>query len=454
MKLKREAFLMEDLIQMKAGMLDVYLGSPTINEFLEKSANVLGNPLILLDNSYKIVSHSNAENITDPYWQSYVNRGFCSVEYVFKAKQLAHVTVSDESPYFFPCQICHDTKLVKVVKNRGVELGFLLMLDSQRELTSDDKILIDILGKMVSELLSKNERNRLSTQNTEMIVIDLLDQSIHSSKELAERIENKQLLQISNWRLLIIDFWQQSHSTSRSRMTLREIQDRFQELLQMKTAAVYQEKVVIIFDSISFQTNKESLSAFATKHGLKISVSADFSDLLQTNQAYIEALECDRLARFSLPVKPLTEYYEVNLYSLLPSMPIEQVKQKYFHPVLQKLIHYDLAHHTDLFETLYTYLLQHENVNHTAICLSIHRNTVRYKLKRASEIGEFSYSNSVILAQLLISYQIFSYYVVCYQDEYKNFAKNQLLQLAFHAFERISSTKCASCTIQDCDFRL
>lgn len=59
---------------------------------------------------------------------------------------------------------------------------------------------------MVSELLSKNERNRLSTHNTEMIVIDLLDQSIHSSKELAERIENKQLLQISNWRLLIIDF--------------------------------------------------------------------------------------------------------------------------------------------------------------------------------------------------------------------------------------------------------
>lgn len=136
---------MEDLIQMKAGMLDVYLGSPTINEFLEKSANVLGNPLVLLDNSYKIVSHSNAENITDPYWQSYVNRGFCSVEYVFKAKQLAHVTVSDESPYFFPCQISHDTKLVNVVKNRGVEL--LLMFDSQRELTSDDKILIDILGK-------------------------------------------------------------------------------------------------------------------------------------------------------------------------------------------------------------------------------------------------------------------------------------------------------------------
>lgn len=92
---------MEELIQKKAALLDLYVSSHSVEEFLSHSSRILNNPLIILDVSYKILAHSDEHLISDAYWKNYVAQGFCSFEYVLKAKQLEPVPDTQENSYFF-----------------------------------------------------------------------------------------------------------------------------------------------------------------------------------------------------------------------------------------------------------------------------------------------------------------------------------------------------------------
>jgi DNA-binding PucR family transcriptional regulator len=55
---------------------------------------------------------------------------------------------------------------------------------------------------------------------------------------------------------------------------------------------------------------------------------------------------------------------------------------------LKKLREYDQKNNTDLVETLEVFLNKDSNVHETSKALNVHTNTLTYRLKRISEIGE------------------------------------------------------------------
>lgn len=443
---------MEELIQKKAALLDLYVSSHSVEEFLSHSSRILNNPLIILDVSYKILAHSDEHLISDAYWKNYVAQGFCSFEYVLKAKQLEPVPDTQENSYFFPCHVCKDTKLVMTLKSQETQIGYLIMLDSQHSLSELDQELFEILGKMLVERLGGKNSRRWSSKNSELVFLDLLAGMIHSNGELADRLEDKTLIKMDYWRILVCDLSHQKFTDRNYPDPWKEIQKRLQATLHVQFSAYFEDKLVFLYAEEQYTEHRGRLIEFAKTYDLNIGVSSSFSNLMLTSDSYQEAYKCVELADFLLPNKVLVEFYEVQLYTLLPDISIDQAFQKYTHPVLKRLLEYDLVNEADLFGTLYAYLLQHENINQTAICLSLHRNTVRYKLKRAVEIGEFSLDSSISLAQVLLSYQILSYYCLSARNEATH-SENQLLEISKAAFFRNVETNCAACTIQSCEFR-
>lgn len=81
-------------------------------------------------------------------------------------------------------------------------------------------------------------------------------------------------------------------------------------------------------------------------------------------------------------------YKNAGIFRILFALKDEEVMQEYVRDTVQPLLEYDALHHTDLEGVLQCYLRHDGSLQDTANELIVHRNTVNYKINKASEILE------------------------------------------------------------------
>ena len=81
-------------------------------------------------------------------------------------------------------------------------------------------------------------------------------------------------------------------------------------------------------------------------------------------------------------------YKNAGIFRILFALKDEEVMQEYVRDTVQPLLEYDALHHTDLAGVLQCYLRYDGSLQDTANELIVHRNTVNYKINKASEILE------------------------------------------------------------------
>ena len=81
-------------------------------------------------------------------------------------------------------------------------------------------------------------------------------------------------------------------------------------------------------------------------------------------------------------------YKNAGIFRILFALKDEEVMQEYVRDTVQPLLEYDALHHTNLAGVLQCYLRHDGSLQDTANELIVHRNTVNYKINKASEILE------------------------------------------------------------------
>ncbi len=87
-------------------------------------------------------------------------------------------------------------------------------------------------------------------------------------------------------------------------------------------------------------------------------------------------------------------YGELGVYRLLLPLQSNPDLTGFVQEVLGALVEYDRSQGTNLVETLRAYFEHNGNVMQTAEALFVHRNTLLYRLQRASEIGRFDLTSA------------------------------------------------------------
>jgi len=82
----------------------------------------------------------------------------------------------------------------------------------------------------------------------------------------------------------------------------------------------------------------------------------------------------------------LASYNELGVMSILLAIEDESILRSYFDTTLGALIEYDKVSKSTLYQTLETYYKNKNSIQDTAQILYIHRNTLKYRLERISEI--------------------------------------------------------------------
>jgi len=53
-----------------------------VSRIIKKSAEILGNPLIVTDESYDLVGYASSGEVNDPIWKAIIESGYCPIDIV------------------------------------------------------------------------------------------------------------------------------------------------------------------------------------------------------------------------------------------------------------------------------------------------------------------------------------------------------------------------------------
>ena len=97
-------------------------------------------------------------------------------------------------------------------------------------------------------------------------------------------------------------------------------------------------------------------------------------------------------------------YSDMGAYRLLLGIEDSDIVADYLDQVLGPLIDYDTQKGSDFTKVLRVYLFNNGSVQETASQLYVHRNTVNYRINRASEILGMDLSNLEVRLQLMLCF--------------------------------------------------
>ena len=169
----------------------------------------------------------------------------------------------------------------------------------------------------------------------------------------------------------------------------------------------YDQSYKLIAPAVSGETfSPEALSQLTgllREHNLVAGISRLLRDLTQIaayNAQSEKALELGLMYRRDLYVHL---YDDLSIYGMLESHAAIGEVQKLCHSAVFTLQRFDLKHGTCLLETFAAYLRSNRSIPDTAERLSVHRNTVSYRLRKINELIHINLDNSDTVFHLLLS---------------------------------------------------
>lgn len=171
-----------------------------------------------------------------------------------------------------------------------------------------------------------------------------------------------------------------------------------------------------------FASDKSSMAVFASeknlnniiedivekipmsKEKLKISISSEFSSLINIKTAYDEAKNLNFLSNDFI-----IDGSDIQDVKLFTNILADRNLKEYLTSIINPLLAYDKSNATELFLTLQTYIDNNLNKTNTSKQMHIHVETLRYRLKKISELTNRDLNNSkdmMYFMLALLSFQL------------------------------------------------
>lgn len=98
-------------------------------------------------------------------------------------------------------------------------------------------------------------------------------------------------------------------------------------------------------------------------------------------------------------------------YKVLHNLQDSGTASLFIREYLDPLLEYVEGGNKDLFDTLYVYLRVSGNLKDTAEHLHIHRNTLKYRLGKISELLKLNIEDAEIRFNLMLAYKLYDLYL-------------------------------------------
>ncbi len=139
--------------------------------------------------------------------------------------------------------------------------------------------------------------------------------------------------------------------------------------------------------------------------GLTVSIGLGnyYEELNELKKSLKEAELALRVVKVTSSKNRICHYNDLGISRLLFKIPDQKLLDSFYLEMLGDLIEYDKQYDSQLVQTLDAYLTENKNLAKTAERLHIHRNTMKYRLKRIQEITKLDLENTYDCLNLQVS---------------------------------------------------
>ncbi|OOM73543.1 carbohydrate diacid transcriptional activator CdaR [Clostridium puniceum] len=407
-----------DLYKKKYEIYDSLFSENNMDGILSIAENSLNNPIFILDTSYHIITRSalaKAENssIETHNGENYLL--FDTIGLMKKNKCIDTIYNTDNSFFHYSDQ----NLIFCSIRVNNVSVGYIGVLQSKREFKEEDLELTNVLSKVLSIQLPK-ENLFLSNSglDEEYYLIDLLINNIDNINYIKNRLLYINFTLNKNLILLSIPF-KQKYKDYRHNFGLKELIKRLKNIFGNCIFTYYKEMIVFLISNdntdVINASIKEKLLEFLKLNNLKCGTSIVFNNLLDIKDFFyqsIYALDLSSHVKIDSNLIYFEDYMEYYLFHICQNTNNDLHKinlSTLVHPWINNLNKFDNENNTELFLTLKTYFENNRNANDASSKLKIHRSTFFYRFHKIQSLLGISLDNSNNLFKLELSFKISNY---------------------------------------------
>ena len=374
-------------------LLAAHFSNQGLQYLIEEAATALGNPIVVVDPTYRYIAYHLGDLPAD---DSRLAR--------IMAEEIANETVLDEAVAYIrdsriDSEIArtngpfeqHNTLLdcntmTLAVMVRGVCIAHVMMMERTHPFSDLDREAFVRLAGFVAQEMQKSEvwgptSGELGSYFLENLLND-------RSPSMAVTLRRMKALNFHPKELLYV-VCLHAPGEGLVQVQAERIAGQLRPLLHHALYTRHHQQLVILLSrdgDVGFSEKAErKLREVAALNGLTVGVSNIFTSIIETRHAYEQARAAIRYGTAQAAVDDDGRLFRYCDYAYIHLIDLAGRRTNLLalcHPALQGLMDYDTRHGSELMETLFCYLQVAGSTARASELLSLHKNTMLYRLGR------------------------------------------------------------------------
>ncbi len=363
-------------------------------------------PIAVVDDKYRLMALRPQRDIGPSFWARMRRYGTLSLADVWELQQAYYKDRrNDYHPFYADWGPVADTPCVIAAIGEENSTYGHMALYLGRPPTEDDCAIVAALAQvlMIEFKHLREARSRPAYPAAANLQTALSAEA--GAKEQTEAVRQLGRQLVGDFRLLVAPLADDAAGRAFLPCAVAELAAHYPQ----RVVVAYEGGVVMLFDRLDGRyfipgedLELRKVIAFFAGHEAFCGISAGFAELSRLPAAYRQAKLTALLARQRNLHAELAVYDDLAPQQAFLSLAASEPRDTFVPASLRQLQAYDNANNTEYLETLRCYLLSFHNRDAAAARLSIHRNTLLYRLNRINDLFGISYEDSRTSLQLLV----------------------------------------------------
>ena len=417
---------------MKGRLFDAFQRTHNIQQFVQRTYNILRMSTIVVDNDGRILASVGefgagradiAEQLRQGYISPEIQREIDSRDLVASARELRYPATSENASY-------HENWVTSVVYYKRLELGRYDVYKPEGPFTGFDLELIDYAGSLTGIIVDRMRDVATSSNLGASVLADILDGRFSSSKEATMRLASAGFDVSGAFAMVTVEGERLFASPTYSSHIGRLVKDVFPRgiwvthrnafamLLPVRCLpAASKGRGFPYYERLEAMTlDNPPLAAVLVNNSLRAFVSEPFLDVLDAAAALEE---CRSLAEVAPTDTIVALHWHHRLSAFLAELGAGSRKGIMLacdQRILAARAH-DLAHGTEYVATLWAFLNHPGDAVGASEELHVHRNTFFYRLRKVRELFSIPLDTGEDMLNALFTITVIRYLPQLLEDE-------------------------------------
>ena len=400
---------------MENSKIDLLCSLPrasSLQQLCDLTYQILGNPVFISDLAHTILAYTKCVEIPDPIWQENIVKSHLDRNTLCQEREVSAVhdsSTAEHRPVLVEDSYLPFPRIIKALTHKGQAIGVMVVTAYLTPFAREDTELVELISSFVVSRLVEDRYHIIDDrQSVENFFINLLDGAPFSPERVRRRLEMLGYRPRSHTYVLAI-----SGGHGDEPATGTDLDGLLQQFRLLGSCRVflYNTHLICVYgseeDILNWNDQAPDLAALLRRENLLCGISREVRDagMREYYRQAQAALETGfRLCR----PDSFYPYDSLSSFTLFQNLPREDL-DLYCHQRISELNRYDETHGMELCATLQVYLEQAKSLARTAEILFIHRNTVRYRIKKCMELMHTDLEDGNEIFAYILSLRILEY---------------------------------------------